>query len=214
MPLPTLYGSPVSPHVRAARITFMEKTVDVVFSEVGIPDLGTDAYAAINPFRKMPALVAADVTLCETPALMVYADAIGSGAALEPTAPAERATMWKFMGVAQHQLYPRGVMELYFHRVLAARFGVEAKPEVADAAVAPVTIALDVLEDGLASSSGLALAGGAFSLADIYCGAMVDYVARSGDGAELIAARPQLAAWLAALRQKASFSATLSPVVA
>lgn len=54
---PRLLGFPVSPNVRAARIAFHEKAVTVDFQAVDLNGVATDEYGAINPFRKMPALV-------------------------------------------------------------------------------------------------------------------------------------------------------------
>lgn len=209
--LPILHGFPVSPHVRAARLAFAEKNVPIEFREIGLDALAAPDYAALNPFRKMPALVHGGLTLYESPALMVYADGIGSGPSLEPAAPAARATMWKFVGVAQNYLYPAGVMTLYFNRVLAPLFGMAADSKAADEAAKTTAAHLDALEAGL---TGRYLAGTTLSLADLYCGAMVDYIARTADGRTLLADRPRVAAWLAALRARPSFGATLAPMLA
>lgn len=210
MPPITLYGFLVSPHVRAARLAFHEKGVPVEMVEIGLDHLSTDGYAAINPFRRMPALVAGDLTLYETPALMTYANGQGSGPSLEPADAVERARMWQFVGIAQNDLYPVGAMQLYFHAVLAGVFGMTPDPAAGAAAVAPTARALDVLEQGL---EGGALAGGALSHADLYCGAMVDYVARARTGRALVDERPAVAAWLAALRARPSFPATFAPML-
>lgn len=205
----TLHGFPISPHVRAARIAFHESGVAVTFNEIGLDHLPSDAYGAINPFRKMPALTHGTLSLYETPALLIYANGIGAGT-LEPADPAARARMWQFIGVAQHYLYPVGVMQLYFQNVLAGLFGMERNAAIAEGAIAPTTLHLDVLEAAL---DGGFLSGGALSLADLYCGAMVDYVARTSDGRRLVAARPKLAAWLTSLRGRASFKATFAAML-
>lgn len=210
MPVLRLYGFPVSPNVRVARLAFHEKAVPVEFVEIAPDHLATEGYAAINPFRRMPALVAGDLTLFETPALMTYADGVGSGPGLEPTDPVERARMWQFVGIAQHDLYRSGAMGLYVHAVLARVFGLPPDPAAAEAAVAPTARALDVLERGLA---GGALAGGALSHADLYCGAMTDYVGRTRAGRTLIDERPGVSAWLGALRARPSFGATFAPML-
>lgn len=206
----TLYGFPVSPHVRAARIAFHEAGVAVTFKEIGLDHLPSDAYGAINPFRKMPALTHGALSLYETPALLTYANGIGSGAALEPTAPAARAKMWQFIGVAQHYLYPVGVMQLYFQNVLTGLFGMDRDKAVAEAAIAPTAMHLDVLDSALQDDF---LAGGGLSLADLYCGAMVDYIARTSDGRKLLATRLRVVAWLDALRNRDSFKATFAAML-
>lgn len=210
MPAPVLYGFALSPHVRAARIAFHEKDVPITLDEIGLDRLSEDWFGEINPFRKIPALVDGEVTLFETPALLVYANAIGPGASLAPHGAAEQARMWQFIGVAQSYLYPIGIMQLYFHNVLAGLFGMEADAAVAEQAIEPVRRSLDVLEGAL---SGGYLAGDGLSLADIYCGAMVDYIARTRDGRRLVLERSKLAAWLDGLRERPSFTATFSPML-
>lgn len=114
MPEIMLYGADISPNVRAARIAFQEKSVPITFSDIGFSGLSEDGFGRINPFRKMPALTHGDVVLHETPALMVYADAIGSGPSLVPEGPADRARMWQFIGTAQHHLYLTGISQFFF----------------------------------------------------------------------------------------------------
>lgn len=206
----TLYGFPVSPHVRAARIAFHEAAVTIDFREIGLDHLPSAAYGVINPFRKMPALTHGKLVIYETPALLTYANGIGTGT-LEPAEPAARAKMWQFVGVAQHYLYPIGVMQLYFQNVLTGLFGMERDDAIADAAISPTTLHLDVLESALGEGF---LTGTTLSLADLYCGAMVDYVARTSTGCGLVKARPRLLAWLEALRARDSFKATFAGMLA
>lgn len=205
----TLHGFPVSPHVRAVRLAFIEAGIDVVLNEIGPDHLATDEYARINPFRKMPALTQGRLTLYETPALMSYAAALGR-TTLEPIEPLARAKMWQFVGIAQHYLFPIGVMQLYFHNVLAALFGMEPNRALAESAVQPTNAHLDVLEGAL---EGAFLAGDQLTLADLYCGAMVDYVARTRDGVAAMKTRPKAATWLAALRARPSFEQTFPPML-
>jgi glutathione S-transferase len=210
MPQPILYGFAVSPHVRASRILFHEKNLVVDYKDISLGDLAEPWFAEINPFRKMPVLVDGDLKLYETPALLVYGNAIGAGRSLIPDTASDQALMWKFIGVAQNYLFPSGVMQLYFHNVLAGLFGMEADSSIAAQAVAPVALALDAVEDALA---GGWLAGAEYSLADIYCGVMVDYVARTSDGRTLVAGCPNVEAWLEKLRARPSFETTFAPML-
>ncbi len=201
----TLYGFAVSPHVRSALIAFHEKGVAVDWRQIAPDGVKTDEYGQINPFRKMPALVHGDVKLYETPSLLVYADGIGTGARLEPTDAVSRAKMWQFIGIAQNYLYPVGTMQLYFHNVLTSVFGLAKDADLAASAIDPTGQHLDVLE---AQIEGGYLVGGQLTLADIYCGPLVDYIARTRDGKALVAARPKVAAWLETLRARPSFRDT------
>jgi len=209
--IPTIYGFPVSPHVRTARIAFAEKHLDVDFRAIDLDHLRDPAYTRINPFQKMPALVHGDVVLYETPALFVYAEGLGSGPTLVPEVPLAQARMWQCIGIAQNHLYPVGAMQLYFHAVLAGLFGAPADPAIAARAALETSKHLDVLEARLGAHAHLA--GEALSYADLYCGAMVDYAGRTRAGRALLRERPHVDAWLRALRSRPSFQATLAPLL-
>jgi len=205
-----LYGFPVSTHVRTARIAFMEKDVPIDFRAISFDFLPTEEYGRINPLRKMPALEHGAVKLFETPALLVYADGLGSNPSLEPADALGRARMWQFVSIAQNHMHPIGVMQLYFHNVVARLFGMEPDAAVAESAKAPTALHIDLIADAL---EGGFIAGGMFTLADIYCGAAVDYIARTRDGRAMLAERPGVQAWLATLRERPSFQSTLAPML-
>jgi|GEM_PF-6549939 len=207
----TIHGFAVSPHVRAARAAFIEKRVTVAFQPMLPSEVSSDAYGLINPLRKMPALTHGAIALHETPALMSYADGIGTGPTLEPSTPLERARMWQFVGLAQNYLYPVGVMQHYLHSVLASKFGMEPDPAMAEAALGPTALHLDLIENALVDA---VVTGGSLSHADIYCGVMVDYIARTRAGRALMAERPKAAAWLGQLRARDSFKATFADMLA
>lgn len=203
---PTLHGFPVSPHVRTARLALAERGVAHTFQEVGLDQVQTPAFLAINPFGKMPALTHGELKLYETPAILVYADGLdGTGGSLQPFDLFARARMWQFIGVAQSFLYPDGIMGLWFNRLIAAAMGMTPDEGKAQAGAAATDKHLDVLEAAL---GGGLLAGGKLSLADLYCGAMVDYVAMTPEGKTMLATRPAVAAWLAKLNERQSFKDT------
>lgn len=102
-------------------------------------------------------------------------------------------------------------MQLYFHAVLAGLFGLVADAAVAESAALQTARHLDVLEERLRVQSHLA--GDALSCADLYCGAMVDYVGRTRAGRRFLRERPRLDAWLRALRERPSFQETLAPML-
>lgn len=208
---PVLYGWPVSPHVRAARAAFHEKGVRIDLREIDFAALAADGYEKLQPYRKMPALTHGAVSLWETPAIMVYADGIGAGAKLEPDGAQDRALTWRWIGAVQNRLYPAGTLQLFFNVVLAPRLGMPADADASTAAVPLLAEEFDRLEAALAQGG---LAGAGFSLADLYCGMMVDYVAMTPQGAALLTTRPALRRWLGDLRKRDSFKATLPDLVA
>lgn len=205
-----LYGFPVSPNVRAARIALMEKGVDYQFNEIGFDHLATADYAALNPFRKMPVLQQETFVLYETPAILGYVDESFAGVPLQPIDPAARAQMRKWIGIAANYLYPVGVMQLFLQRIMFPIMGNEPDEAVIAAAAITTGQQLDVLEQELMTPF---LMGEALTLADILTGAMVYYIHMTREGFALVQARPKTATWLDRLSQRQSFQQTLADLL-
>ncbi len=55
MPPPTLYGAAYSVYVRAVRLALVEKGVEYKLVEVDIFGAVPDWYAALHPFKRIPA---------------------------------------------------------------------------------------------------------------------------------------------------------------
>lgn len=205
-----VYGFPVSPYVRAARIALIEKGVDYHFNEITFDYIKTDEYAKLNPFRKMPVLQQGDFVLYETPAILGYVDEAFDGPSLQPVDPKARAQVRKWIGIAANYLFPVGVMQLFLQRILSPIMG-GATDEVVVAESANITSQhLDVLERELTT---LFLVGNALSLADILAGSMVYCVNMTKEGSALVKARPKTAAWLDTLSQRKSFQQTLAALL-
>lgn len=208
----TLYGFALSPFVRAVRIALHEKGIAHDHQPHGFEELKSAAYGAINPFRKMPAWVAADgFAVYETPAILRYLDEAEAGVALTPVAPRERATMAQWVGVAGSYLYPVGITQLVVQRVVTPLMGGSADEAVVSAAAVATGGHLDALEAAL---RGDWLASAAFSQADIMVGVMLDLIDLTPEGAALVEARPATRAFLGRLRARASFAATFPEMLA
>lgn len=202
-----LHGFPVSPFVRSARIALIEKGVAYDFNEIGFDTLATDAYAKLNPFRKMPVLEQESFVLYETPAILSYIDEAFDGASLQPVDLKARAQVRKWISIAANYLYPVGVMQLFLHRIMFPVMGNEPDETVVEASVKTIVPYLDVLESELAGSF---LVSNTLSLADIITGSMVYYVNMPKEGAALLQERPKTAKWLSQLSQRASFQQSLA----
>lgn len=202
-----VHGFPVSPNVRSARIALIEKGIDYHFNEIGFDYLGTDEYAKINPFRKMPVLQQGDFILYETPAILGYVDEAFDGLSLQPVDPKARAQVRKWIGIAANYLYPVGVMQLFVQRIMSPIMGGVSDEVVVTESAKITSQHLDVLERELTKSF---LVGDTLSLADIIAGSMVYYVNMTKEGSALVKARPKTAAWLETLSQRKSFHQTLA----
>ncbi|MDX2244185.1 MAG: glutathione S-transferase family protein [Leptolyngbyaceae cyanobacterium bins.302] len=206
-----LYGFPVSPYVRAARITLIEKGVDYQFTEIGFDHLATADYAKLNPFRKMPVLQQGAFVLYETPAILGYVDEAFEGVPLQPIDPKSRAQMRKWIGIAANYLYPVGVMQLFLQRIMFPIMGNDPDETVIAESATTAGQQLDGLEQELITPF---LVGDSLTLADILTGAMVYYINMTQEGVALVQARPKTAAWLDRLTQRQSFQQTLAGLLA
>ena len=104
------------------------------------PAIDTDAYQALHPFGKMPAMTHGDVQLFETFAITRYFDEGFDGPALQPADKATRARMTQWVSAYVDHMYATIVRGLIVPRLVFPQRGV------------PVD------EDGVVGEVGLALA--------------------------------------------------------
>jgi len=208
----TLYGFALSPFVRGVRIALAEKGVAYDHQPHDLEEIKTPAYAAINPFHKMPSWVASDgFTIYETPAILRFIDETEPGVSLTPAMPRHRAAMAQWMGVAGSILYPVGITQLFLQRVVMPMMGGTADEAIVESATVATSGHLDAVAGAL---GGAFLAGPDFSQADILVGTMLDLIERCPEGATLFAARPAVADYLVRLRGRDSFVATFPAMFA
>ncbi|WP_436637280.1 glutathione S-transferase family protein [Microbaculum sp. FT89] len=111
----TLYGAPYSVYVRIATMALLEKGVAYDQDPVDIFSAGaeTEAYLALNPFGRIPALKHGDFVLYETQAITRYIDEAFDGPALQPQAPTARARMAQVIGIVDAVAYRTLVWDVY-----------------------------------------------------------------------------------------------------
>lgn len=171
-----------------------------MLEEVGAPyephilDYGTtmkdEAYLAVNPMGKVPAIVHDGKVVTECAAICAYlADAFPE-AGLAPD-PADRADYYRWL------FFTSGPVE---QAITAKHFGVEPDADQQRmAGFGSLPAALDALE---AAVTGKAfVAGDRFSAADVYVGSQIDWGLQFGT----IASRPAFEAYVAPLRERAAY---------
>ena len=183
----TLYGAVRS---RANRVMWvLEETglkheqVDILPSEAG----SHDGLAAVNPFRRVPALTDGDVHLFESLAITIYLAKKAGG----PFAPANLAEegqilAWSFWAVSDCEPHTLAIL---LHRALLP---VDRRDDMkAVAAEASLEAPLKVLEAHLAANDYLV--GGRFTVADLNVGSVLNYMVA---GRASMDAYPSISAWL------------------
>ena len=202
-----LHGYRYSVYVRIARLVLKEKGLAYEQVEVNpfVADVPAD-YLALHPFGRVPTLVHNGFALYETGAITRYVDRAFPGPALQPADPKRLARMDQIMGVVDAYAYWPLVRQVFVHDVVRPHMGTAGDAAELEMGLEAAAKVLDALEALAAADPWLT--GPDISLADLHLGAMVAYFAQSPRGAELLAARPRLAAWWRRLGERPSFVST------
>jgi glutathione S-transferase len=197
-----LYGTPVSPFVRKILSYLAERGMSAEVVPVGIGDPNPD-YAAVSPFRKMPALKDGDFGISDSSAILTYLEAKYPGSGLVPEDAEGKARAAWFDEFADTMLVPAGG-KIFFNRVVAPKFmgaeGNEAAAKEGEAELPKLYTYLESVIDG----SGY-LVGGAFSIADISVATALGNLKPMGLGPQA-ADYPKTAAWLESIYARPSIS--------
>jgi glutathione S-transferase len=170
--------------------------------------IATAAHSPANrhPFGKVPVVEIDGLELIESVAIAQYIDNAHNGGALQPSDPAARAVMDKWIAVANNYLFPlfeRGlVMPWVMHRVA----GFPLERETIERALPAISRALGYLEGELAAGGAWTRHG--FTLADVFLYPMVRAVELTPQGGAGIAQCDRLLAWLETCRARSSIAAT------
>jgi glutathione S-transferase len=202
-----LHGYRYSVYVRIARLVLKEKGLAYEQVEVNpfVADVPAD-YLALHPFGRVPTLVHNGFALYETGAITRYVDRAFPGPALQPADPKRLARMDQIMGVVDAYAYWPLVRQVFVHDIVRPHMGTAGDAAELEKGLEAAAKVLDALEALAAADPWLT--GPDISLADLHLGAMVAYFAQSPRGAELLAARPRLAAWWRRLGERPSFVST------
>jgi len=202
-----LHGYRYSVYVRIVRLVLAEK--GLAYEQVEVNPFAADVpadYLALHPFGRVPTLVHDGFALYETGAITRYVDRAFPGPALQPADPKRLARMDQIVGVVDAYAYWPLVRQVFVHDVVRPHMGTAGDAAELEKGLESAARVFDALE-GLAAAETW-LTGSDISLADFHLGAMVAYFAQSPRGAELLAARPRLAAWWRRLGARPSFAAT------
>jgi glutathione S-transferase len=181
-----LYQSNASPNSRRVRIYLAEKGISmaIVPVDLGAREQFSEAYAAINPRRVVPALVLDDgSTIAEVPAVIRYLEETHPGSPLLGTTPKEKAViaMW------ERRMEQEGfavVMETVRNgsaglkgRAIAGPHGYDQIPKLVERGRRRIADFYGDLETRLAEVPFLA--GDRFSVADITAAVAIDFATKA-----------------------------------
>ncbi len=202
-----IYGFPQSTYVRTARLACEEKGVAHGLEPV---EFGSPEHRALHPFARIPAIRHGGLTLYETSAIARYIDEAFDGPALQPPEAAARARMNQWISAVNDYYYAAMIRGIILPRLVYPQRGQPVDEAVVEAAVPEVEHQLGVAERSLAGSRFLA--GDALSLADLFLGPLIFWLAKTKEGAAALEKAPAVTDWYQAMAARPSFAATAPPL--
>ncbi|XP_012513065.1 PREDICTED: glutathione S-transferase theta-1 isoform X1 [Propithecus coquereli] len=153
----------------------------------------SDAFAQVNPLKKVPALKDGDFTLSESVAILLYLTRKYEvpdhwyPQDLQARARVDEYLAW------QHTTLRRNCLRALWHKVMLPVFlGEPVSPQMLAATLAELDETLQLLEDKFLQNKAF-LAGPGISLADLV--AITELMHPMGAGCQVFKGRPKLAAW-------------------
>lgn len=200
----TIYGFPQSTYVRTVLMVCAEKGVDYTLEAM---DHKSEAYKAIHPFGKVPAMRHGDLVLFETDAITRYIDEAFTGPSLQPSDVAARARMTQWIGAINGYIYPTMIGKVVIERVAPKLLNRPTNEAVIKEAVPAVNYQLGLLDKALGSASWLA--GANMSLADFFLLPIMFYMEMMPEGQNALPNCKNLGRWNTAMGERESVKSTV-----
>jgi glutathione S-transferase len=206
MPKPEIIGSVRSTYTWAVCMVCEEKGIDYVLTETPLraPEL-----LAIHPFGKMPVLRHGDVELFESKAIATYLDRSFPAPWLFPSDPHLAGLTEQWISLV-NTVIDRTLIRTYVFAYIAARMSNGTPDREAIEAVMPaVREQLAVLDKAVARTGHLV--GDHFTFADINLLPILYRLRQFPEGAQALAAMPNLAGYYDRHAARPSFVRTIPP---
>lgn len=206
---PVVYGDPISTYVRSVRLALAEKGVQhsLVAVDLVKGQHKEAAHMARNPWGKMPAFEHAGQRFYEVSAIMRYVDEAFSGPALMPSTPAERVRVNQLMSIVDSYGYAASITNIFIPRVLVPSLG--GQTDEAQVAAAKPQAALFLTEVNRLLGGTDYFGGTKVSLADLHLLPVLTYLRATPEGQALMAATPNIGAWMGRMNQRSSVQAVM-----
>lgn len=196
-----LHGFPMSPNTRRARLMLEELEVAYTFVNVDLMkgEQKSEAYKALNPTGRVPALVDGDYRLWESNAIAVYLAEKYPAKKLAGESPVERGDIAKWMFMNSAHLSPN-VARIFAHTIRLPED--QRIPRLVEEARAEVARSLAPLDEQLAGKEFLL---GRFTMADVALAPTLSAAPMLGID---LAKTPNVAAWFGRMTARESWKKT------
>ncbi|MGJ3647876.1 glutathione S-transferase family protein [Sphingomonas sp. GlSt437] len=202
----TLHGIPGSPYVRAVALTLEEKRVRWTLAAIPMGAHRAPDYLAVHPFQKIPTLDHGDFRLYETHAILRYLDRVCPGASLVPDDPRQAARVDQLISLTNDYVAHQVSAVLSYNRRIVPLLGGMPDEAAVASGIEPARRVLAELARLLGDRPFFA--GETLSLGDLMVAPHLSFLPEYGEGRNLLAERPNLAAWLERMETRASMQAT------
>ncbi|RGP40418.1 Glutathione transferase [Altererythrobacter insulae] len=196
-----IFGTVISTYTRIVQITC---------EEAGLrhETIATPAHSPKNrhPFGKVPVAEVDGLELIESVSITQYLDNAHNAGALQPSDPAARAVMDRWVAVANNYLFPLFEHGLVMPWIMHRYTGMELDREKIERALPNVSRALAFLDAEISNDGAWTV--GEFDLADVFLYCVLRGVQLTPHGETGIAQCPHLSAWMAVTRQRNSIRET------
>lgn len=199
---------PGSPYGRAVMAMLEEKQADWRLMALAPGDHQGQAYLALQPFGRMPALEWAGGVLYETQAILRYLDEVLPGPSLMPGDAEGRARVNQAMGICDAYLFPESARVIVFQRVVGPALMGLVPDEAAIAAAMPRSHTIFAELSRLLGDRAW-FGGGSVSIADLMLGSHIEFYRRTPEWAELTEGRANVVAWLERVEARPAMAAVV-----
>lgn len=189
---PVIHGPNFSTYVRTVRMALEEKGVGYDLNEVDIfaGENQGEAHLKRHPWGKVPAFAHDGFEVYETHAICRYIDGAFGGAALEPDDPKAAARMTQIVDVVDAYGYGTLIGRIVIDRLVKPKLGDSPDERAIAEALPDARKVLGELER-LVGDDGHAVAG-KVTLADLHLLPVLDYLAMTPEGEQLLGETPKL----------------------
>ena len=204
---PILHGPGFSTYVRSVRITLAEKGVDYELREFNFLEGWPEGYEKLNPFMKVPVFEHDELSLYETPAIMVYVNANFDGPALLPELAGMRAKAVQVINIVDNYAYNALITRTFIPRVVVPMLGGTTDETVIEEARSDCERCIAVLNSMVEAQDYFG--GDNASLADFHMVPVVHYTSLTPEGQTLLTNAPALSAWAERMNARSSVTETI-----
>lgn len=205
-----IIGSTESTYVRTARIACSEKGVDYAINNdhiKEIADFQSPVHLALHPFGRIPVMRHEGFVLFETSAICRYVDASFDGPKLVPTERRQAALMEQWISACNDYVAPRVTRDFILKYAFPRTEDGKPDRKLIEENLPAVRDTLKILNAAL--EDGPYFLGQTPYIADFFLLPIIDYLAVTPEGPELLSAAPNVARFRQSFSQRPGYAATL-----